>query len=83
MQKFLEYREIEFVFLNESILNGAKEFFRFGFHQADSLHIMSAIEGNAEFFLSTDDGLIKKGKKNESSLELKFFNPSEFIDKVK
>lgn len=83
IQKFLEYNEFEFVFFNDLILNGAKELSQLGFHRADSIHVMSALEGNADVFLSTDDGLIKKGQKNGTVLKLKFFNPSEFIYGVK
>lgn len=83
MQKFLEYKEIEFVEVRDKVVERAKEIPRLGIGQGDAMYVISAILGKAEIFLSTDDELIKKGKKNESFLKLKFFNPSEFIYEVK
>ncbi|HMV42007.1 MAG TPA: hypothetical protein PK079_13980 [Leptospiraceae bacterium] len=45
----------------------------------DLVHLASAINGQANVFLSTDYDLLKKGRKYESILNLKFFNPSDFI----
>ncbi len=46
------------------------------------MHVISAIFGKADIFLSTDDGLISAGKKNESLLKIKFFNPAKFMYEV-
>jgi predicted nucleic acid-binding protein len=40
------------------------------------LHIACAIEGKAEYFLTTDDKILKKGKHIK---EIKIIDPIEFI----
>ena len=42
----------------------------------DALHIACAIEGKAEYFLTTDDKILKKGKHIK---EIKIIDPIEFI----
>jgi predicted nucleic acid-binding protein len=54
----------------------ASEFTRNGLKAKDALHIACAIEGKAEYFLTTDDNLIKKLAKTK---ELIVINPVNFI----
>ncbi|WP_456325807.1 type II toxin-antitoxin system VapC family toxin [Desulfonauticus submarinus] len=61
---------------NEAILNKAKELMRIGLKSKDALHIACAIEGKAEYFLSTDDKILKKGKHVR---EIKIIDPIEFV----
>ena len=61
---------------NEIILNKAKELMKIGLKSKDALHIACAIEGKAEYFLSTDDKILKKGKHIR---EIKIIDPIEFI----
>jgi len=61
---------------NEAILNKAKELMRIGLKSKDALHIACAIEGKAEYFLSTDDKILKKGKHIR---EIKIIDPIEFV----
>ena len=82
VQKFLDYKEIEFVEVNDNLVKRAKELSRLRIQNGDAMHVISAIFGKADIFLSTDDGLISAGKKNESLLKIKFFNPAEFIYEV-
>lgn len=47
---------------NEIILKRAKKLVTIGLKSKDALHIACAIEGKAEYFLTTDDKILKKGK---------------------
>ncbi len=44
----------------------------------DAVHLACA-EFNADYFLTCDDGIIKKAKKNTDLLKIEVFNPLEFI----
>ena len=44
----------------ENVVARASEFTRHGVKSKDALHIACAIEGKAEYFLTTDDKLLKK-----------------------
>ena len=45
---------------NESLIERASQFAATGVKAKDALHAASAIEGKAEFFVTTDDRLLKK-----------------------
>ena len=47
-----------------------------GFGVKDSLHLACAIEGHANFFLTTDKGITKKA---DLLIEIKVMNPVDFI----
>ena len=61
---------------NEIILKRAKKLVGIGLKSKDALHIACAIEGKAEYFLTTDDKILKKGKHIK---EIKIIDPIEFI----
>ncbi|WP_295405792.1 PIN domain-containing protein [uncultured Thiocystis sp.] len=44
----------------ESLLEQAKKLVKLGIKAKDALHVASAIEGKAKYFVTTDDKLIKK-----------------------
>ena len=60
----------------KSVVARASEFTRNGVKSKDALHIACAIEGEAEYFLTTDDNLLKKLAKTK---ELIVINPVNFI----
>jgi predicted nucleic acid-binding protein len=60
----------------ENVVARASEFSRNGVKSKDALHIACAIEGKAEYFLTTDDKLIKK---LAETTELIVINPVNFI----
>jgi predicted nucleic acid-binding protein len=45
---------------SSSIIRNAKKFMSFGVKSKDALHVSCAIEGNAEYFITTDEKLINK-----------------------
>ena len=47
-----------------------------GFGVKDSLHLSCAIEGHADFFLTTDKGILKK---SNLLAEIRIMNPVDFI----
>ena len=60
----------------KNVVARASEFTRNGVKSKDALHIACAIEGKAEYFLTTDDKLLKKLAKTK---ELIVINPVNFI----
>lgn len=62
---------------NESIIKIAKVFVKKGLGKKDALHISSAIDGKADFFITVDKGIVKK---RTSINEIKIFTPGEYIN---
>ena len=60
----------------KNVVARASEFTRNGVKSKDALHIACAIEGKAEYFLTTDDKLLKKLTETK---ELIVINPVNFI----
>lgn len=60
----------------KNVVARASEFTRHGVKSKDALHIACAIEGKAEYFLTTDDKLLNKLAKTK---ELIVINPVNFI----
>ncbi len=60
----------------ESILNKAELIAGMGLKAKDALHVASAIEGGAKYFLTTDDRIIKK---LTGFTEILVMNPTDFI----
>lgn len=60
----------------KNVVARASEFTRNGVKSKDALHIACAIEGKAEYFLTTDDKLLKKLAETK---ELIVINPVNFI----
>jgi len=60
----------------KNVVAKASEFTLHGVRSKDALHIACAIEGKAEYFLTTDDKLLKKLAKTK---ELIVINPVNFI----
>jgi len=60
----------------KNVVTRASEFTRNGVKSKDALHVACAIEGKAEYFLTTDDKLLKKLAKTK---ELLVINPVNFI----
>jgi predicted nucleic acid-binding protein len=74
----IEWKKIaaEKIVGTKNVVARASEFTRHGVKSKDALHIACAIEGKAEYFLTTDDKLLKKLAKTK---ELIVINPVNFI----
>ena len=59
IRKWKEYA-IEDVEENPLIIEKAKELHKKGLHKIDSLHIACAVTSNCEYFLTTDDHVLKR-----------------------
>jgi len=61
---------------SNSVLEKAKKLVKIGLKSKDALHIACAIEGKAEYFITTDDKILKKTK---GLKEIKVIDPIQFI----
>lgn len=61
---------------NEQILNEAKELEELGIKSKDALHISCAVYADCDYFITTDDDLIKKLNKYK---KIDILNPLKFI----
>ncbi len=61
---------------NERVLNQSEELSRIGLKPADALHVACAIDAHADFFLTTDRGILKKMRDHPQIVVL---NPIEFV----
>lgn len=68
--------------LTEEIKKRATELEGFGFRGVDALHIASAEAGNADFFCTCDDGIIKKAKAKKVT-KIKVLLPTDIIKELK
>lgn len=78
IKKWCSYSK-EFISENKSVLALAGELNKMGLKKMDSLHIACAIYAKAEYFLSTDDGILKK---SSAIQDIKVIDPIEFIKEV-
>lgn len=70
----------EHVEADEDIRNNAKEYERKGIKARDALHLASALKSGAEYFITCDDKILKRG--NSLGLDLKIINPIDFLRDV-
>ncbi len=64
---------------SEEVLNTASMIMKYGIKKLDSLHLACAIMANTEYFLTTDDGVIKKAKHIKN---IQIVDPIGFIKEV-
>jgi predicted nucleic acid-binding protein len=64
---------------DEGIIKAATKFNQQGIKKIDALHIACAIKANADYFLTTDDGILKK---TSVVREIKITDPIGFIKEV-
>ena len=50
-----------------------------GYDSLDAMHLACAESGGAEYFITCDDNVIKKAKRNSESVSLIVCNPLEFL----
>lgn len=71
----------EYVSYSEELEKRAKEIEKFGIMSIDALHIACAEISKADFFVTCDDILIRKGKNNKEKLKVKIIGLMEFFIK--
>ncbi|MEO0843286.1 MAG: PIN domain-containing protein [Cyanobacteria bacterium J06643_5] len=60
----------------------ATEFQEMGFSSYDATHIASAQRSQADVFLTTDDRLLKKARKNSQSITVSINNPVQWLAEI-
>ena len=70
------------VSLTEEVRKRAVELEQFGFRGVDALHLASAEAGNADFFCTCDDEIIKKARQKKVS-KVKVLSPTDLIKELK
>ena len=71
---------VEDVSVNERVEAAAETLSRIGVKPMDALHVASAIEAHAEYFLTTDKALIRKMAKHDS---IRVVDPVDFVRELK
>ena len=71
-----------YIEFNQKILDRAKEIQKLGIKSYDVLHVACAEEAKSDIFLTTDDNLLKKLKKNKLKIKVKADNPLNWIIEV-
>ena len=67
------------VLSSQIVENRARELQQLGFTGYDAAHIASAERGRADAFLSTDDRLIKRAKRNAQLIQITVDNPVPWL----
>lgn len=60
----------------EAVESRANEIMKYGVKAKDALHIACAVEADCNFFITTDDDILKKYRSNE----IKVCSPVEFVN---
>ena len=75
-------RAIHYVELSEHIIERARIINSYGFKSIDALHIAMAESGLAEYFVTCDNSIIKRGKALQDKLKVKVHGILEFLTEV-
>jgi len=67
---------VEYNIGDDNVLTMAKGFQNIGIKKKDSLHLACAIDSKCEYFITTDDGILKK---SEIVKKVSLINPVDFI----
>jgi len=71
----------EYVGYSKGLENRAKEIEKFGIMAMDALHIACAEFGKADFLVTCDDFLVRKGNALKGKLKVRIVNLMEFVAK--
>lgn len=70
------------VSVRTSEISRGKQLETLGFKELDALHLASAESGSSDFFLTTDDRLLAKAKRDSSQLHVRVENPYTWFQEV-
>jgi len=71
----------EYVSYSEELENRAKEIEKFGIMAMDALHIACAEVAKADFFITCDDLLVRKGKSKKANINVRIMSLMDFMTK--
>ena len=74
-----DYAIIE-VETSKKIYSKSSDLIEYGLKSKDAIHVASAIEGKAEYFVTTDDGILKKRGRIDS---ISILGPVELVEIVR
>ncbi len=72
----------EVVETTEKILQRAEDLEESGFDPYDAIHLASAEQGKVDVFLTTDDRMIKKAKRNKNLFRFSVENPAGWLEET-
>ena len=78
IESYLSFAK-HFIRLSPGTILRAKELIELNFRAMDALHIAMSEEGEAEYFITCDDNIIKKGKRWKDKLKTKIISVLEFM----
>ncbi|PIS36104.1 MAG: PIN domain-containing protein [Nitrospirae bacterium CG08_land_8_20_14_0_20_52_24] len=78
VKSYLE-KAVDFVSLSDSVMKRAKEVEGYGFKGLDALHIAMAEHGKAGYFVTCDDGIVRKGKALQKKIGVRIYGILEFL----
>jgi hypothetical protein len=67
---------------DEKIRMRAKELAAFGFSGLDAYHIASAEKGRVDCFLTTDDAILKLGKRCKDKIGMRIIDPINYVQEM-
>ena len=71
-----------FVSVGVTEISRGKQLEMLGFKGLDALHLACAESGDADIFLTTDDGLLRRAKRHHSPLRVRVENPYTWLQEV-
>ena len=80
-KRIIKWKNISSIFIQSTsdVIDKAKEIMRFGLKPKDALHISSAISARANYFITTDKGIIKKATDIKETI---IINPTDFVKEM-
>lgn len=78
ISKWRNYAKID-IEADEALINLAQSLNQLGLKKFDSLHVSCAIKANADYFLTTDKGILKKA---DTIKDIQVKDPIDFIREV-
>lgn len=70
------------ILVGEREISRARQLETLGFKELDALHLACAESGNADIFLTTDDAILSRAKRNSSRVHLRVENPHIWLSAV-
>lgn len=80
--KYISKNYNEYIDISQNEINRAQKLENIGFHGIDALHLACAENSGADFFLTTDDQLLRNAKKICSKIKLTVKNPFVWLKEV-
>jgi len=80
-KRIIKWKKIAVVKVESTneVIENAKKYMELGIKPKDALHISSSVFGKADYFLTTDNGIIKKSQKIK---DVKIMNPIDFVKEM-